>query len=175
MSSQTRQDTEATEAEPETATLPNLVGQDLQAAQDAAQAAGFYVLDDQDASGQNRLPVFDRNRTVCSQQPAAGTHPTDTAVTLYAVKDDETCLTALDGPAALPGGRAFACPEVTSSPSTKPNARSSTLSPWWGDPGSAGGGEPLSGVRGESPSPSCLAGESPPCSDQAPIPAMVEP
>ncbi|MGI5408004.1 PASTA domain-containing protein [Streptomyces chartreusis] len=106
-SSQTKQDTEATEAEtdeptdapaddagaaePETATLPNLVGQDLQAAQDAAQAAGFYVLDDQDASGQNRLQVFDRNWTVCSQKPAAGTHPTDTAVTLYAVKDDEPC------------------------------------------------------------------------------------
>lgn len=102
-SSQTKQDTEGTEtetdepaddasaAEPETATLPNLVGQDLQAAQDAAQAAGFYVLDDQDASGQNRLQVFDRNWTVCSQEPAAGTHPTDTAVTLYAVKDDETC------------------------------------------------------------------------------------
>ncbi|MFE0257840.1 PASTA domain-containing protein [Streptomyces sp. NPDC059010] len=103
-SSQTKQDTEAetdepTEAptddagaaEPEKATLPNLVGQDLQAAQDAAQAAGFYVLDDQDASGQNRLQVFDRNWTVCSQKPTAGTHPTDTAVTLYAVKDDETC------------------------------------------------------------------------------------
>lgn len=82
---------DASAAEPETATLPNLVGQDLQAAQDAAQAAGFYVLDDQDASGQSRLQVFDRNWNVCSQKPAAGTHPTDTAVTLYAVKDDETC------------------------------------------------------------------------------------
>ncbi|MFJ7072961.1 PASTA domain-containing protein [Streptomyces sp. NPDC098781] len=86
-------DTPADDAdvEAESASLPNLVGQDLQAAQDAAQAAGFYVLDDQDASGQNRLQVFDRNWTVCSQEPEAGTHPTDTAVTLYAVKDDETC------------------------------------------------------------------------------------
>ena len=81
----------ATDAEAETATLPNLVGQDLQAAQDEAQAAGFYVLDDQDASGQNRLQVFDRNWTVCSQDPGPGTHPTDTPVILYAVKDDETC------------------------------------------------------------------------------------
>ncbi|WP_371661454.1 PASTA domain-containing protein [Streptomyces sp. NBC_00280] len=81
----------ATDAAPEAATLPDLVGQDLQAAQDEAQAAGFYVLDDQDASGQNRLQVFDRNWTVCSQNPAPGTHPTDTPVTLYAVKDDETC------------------------------------------------------------------------------------
>ncbi|SNX66490.1 PASTA domain-containing protein [Streptomyces sp. TLI_55] len=75
----------------ETATLPDLVGQDLQAAQDEAQAAGFYVLDDQDASGQGRLQIYDRNWTVCSQEPQAGTHPTDTPVTLYAVKDDESC------------------------------------------------------------------------------------
>ncbi|MER7573629.1 hypothetical protein [Streptomyces sp. NPDC126514] len=79
------------EADPETATLPDLVGQDLQAAQDEAQAAGFYLLDDQDASGQNRLQIMDRNWTVCSQEPAPGTHPTDTLVTLNAVKDDETC------------------------------------------------------------------------------------
>ncbi|MER5937019.1 PASTA domain-containing protein [Streptomyces sp. NPDC001928] len=85
------EDSGADDAESGTATLPDLVGQDLQAAQDAAQAAGFYVLDDQDASGQDRLQVFDRNWTVCSQDPEAGTHPTDTAVTLYAVKDTETC------------------------------------------------------------------------------------
>ncbi|MGI5196565.1 PASTA domain-containing protein [Streptomyces sp. CA-288835] len=84
-------DAPAAEAEPETAALPNLVGQDLQAAQDEAQAAGFYALDDQDASGQNRLQVLDRNWTVCSQEPTAGTHPTDTPVTLYAVKDGEAC------------------------------------------------------------------------------------
>ncbi|MEU0199145.1 MULTISPECIES: PASTA domain-containing protein [unclassified Streptomyces] len=75
----------------ETATLPDLVGQDLQAAQDEAQAAGFYVLDDQDASGQNRLQVMDRNWVVCSQEPSAGTHPTDTKVVLFAVKDGESC------------------------------------------------------------------------------------
>ncbi|MEU5397363.1 PASTA domain-containing protein [Streptomyces tibetensis] len=75
----------------ENAELPNVVGQDLQAAQDAAQAAGFYVLDDQDASGQKRLQVFDRNWTVCSQEPEPGTHPTDTPVTLFAVKDGESC------------------------------------------------------------------------------------
>jgi hypothetical protein len=75
----------------ETAPLPDLVGMDLQAAQDEAQAAGFYVLDDQDASGQDRLQVMDRNWTVCSQEPAPGTHPTDTLVTLFAVKDGESC------------------------------------------------------------------------------------
>ncbi|MFJ2241004.1 PASTA domain-containing protein [Streptomyces sp. NPDC087859] len=78
-------------SEAESATLPNLVGRDLQTAQDEAQAAGFYVLDDQDASGQNRLQVYDRNWTVCSQEPEAGRHPTDTPVTLFAVKDDESC------------------------------------------------------------------------------------
>ncbi|MFF7452114.1 MULTISPECIES: PASTA domain-containing protein [unclassified Streptomyces] len=78
-------------AESETATLPNLVGMDLQAAQDEAQAAGFYALDDQDASGEGRLQVYDRNWTVCSQKPAAGEHLTDTSVTLYAVKDTESC------------------------------------------------------------------------------------
>jgi hypothetical protein len=75
----------------ETAPLPDLVGMDLQAEQDEAQAAGFYVLDDQDASGQDRLQVMDRNWTVCSQEPAPGTHPTDTLVTLFAVKDGESC------------------------------------------------------------------------------------
>ncbi|MEU3949977.1 hypothetical protein [Streptomyces sp. NPDC029526] len=76
---------------PASAQLPDFTGQDLQAAQDAAQAAGFYALDDQDASGQNRLQVFDRNWVVCSQDPAPGTHPTDTMVTLFAVKDGERC------------------------------------------------------------------------------------
>lgn len=85
------EDTPAAEEKAETATLPDVVGQDLQAAQDEAQDAGFYALDDQDASGQNRLQVLDRNWTVCRQEPAAGTHPTDTSVVLYAVKDTETC------------------------------------------------------------------------------------
>ncbi|MGW1951273.1 PASTA domain-containing protein [Streptomyces sp. NPDC001920] len=84
-------DAGAAEPEAETAVLPDLVGQDLQAAQDEAQAAGFFVLDDQDASGQKRLQVFDRNWVVCSQEPAPGTHPTDTPVTLFAVKDGEAC------------------------------------------------------------------------------------
>lgn len=84
-------DSAAADTEAETAALPDLVGLDLQAAQDEAQAAGFYALDDQDASGQGRLQVYDRNWTVCEQDPAPGTHPTDTLVTLYAVKDNESC------------------------------------------------------------------------------------
>ncbi|MFF7870498.1 hypothetical protein ACFZCT_29065 [Streptomyces qaidamensis] len=84
-------DTDADAGAAESAELPNVVGQDLQAAQDAAQAAGFYVLDDQDASGQKRLQVMDRNWIVCSQEPAPGTHPTDIKVVLFAVKDGESC------------------------------------------------------------------------------------
>ncbi|MEV8595219.1 PASTA domain-containing protein [Streptomyces sp. NPDC052012] len=89
--SDTAGDTDTDTGAAETAELPDLVGMDLQAAQDEAQGAGFYFLDDQDASGQNRLQVLDRNWVVCSQEPEAGTHPTDTKVTLFAVKDTESC------------------------------------------------------------------------------------
>ncbi|MFJ2063541.1 hypothetical protein ACIOIM_11065 [Streptomyces albidoflavus] len=44
--------------------LPGMVGENLQFAQDHAQAAGFFLLDDQDASGLGRLQVMDRNWTV---------------------------------------------------------------------------------------------------------------
>ncbi|MFG1663995.1 hypothetical protein [Streptomyces sp. Y7] len=37
------------------------------------------------------VQVFDRNLTVCSQEPEAGTLPTEAAVILYVVKDHETC------------------------------------------------------------------------------------
>ncbi|MFE1125481.1 hypothetical protein ACFW6R_02400 [Streptomyces albidoflavus] len=42
---------EAGEQQPEDGELPGMVGENLQFAQDSAQAAGFYVRDDQDASG----------------------------------------------------------------------------------------------------------------------------
>jgi hypothetical protein len=77
-------------SDPERKTLPNVVGMNLQQGQDAMQAAGFYLLDDQDASGQNRLQVYDRNWVVTRQTPAAGRKvPTDTAVVLYAKKYGE--------------------------------------------------------------------------------------
>ncbi|WP_204052177.1 PASTA domain-containing protein [Microbispora siamensis] len=72
------------------AVLPDVVGMNLQAAQDTMQAAGFYVLDDQDDTGQHRLQVFDRNWVVTRQEPAAGTKvPTDTLVVLWAKKYGE--------------------------------------------------------------------------------------
>ncbi|WP_236705608.1 PASTA domain-containing protein [Frankia sp. ACN1ag] len=53
--------------------VPNLVGLNHQTAQDTLQAAGFYNLAEEDATGQGRLLVLDRNWHVVSQQPTAGT------------------------------------------------------------------------------------------------------
>ncbi|MGS2640151.1 PASTA domain-containing protein [Streptosporangium sp. G12] len=71
-------------------TLPDVVGMNLQEGQDTMQAAGFYVLNDKDATGQNRLQVYDRNWVVTKQSPAAGRKVTvDTLITLYAKKIGE--------------------------------------------------------------------------------------
>ncbi|MFG3441065.1 PASTA domain-containing protein [Nonomuraea sp. NPDC047897] len=70
--------------------LPNVVGMNLQEGQDTLQAAGFYLLNDKDATGQNRLQVLDRNWVVTKQSPAGGrTVRTDTLITLYAKKIGE--------------------------------------------------------------------------------------
>lgn len=70
--------------------LPDVVGMNLQKGQDTMQAAGFYILDDQDATGRNRLQVFDRNWVVTRQVPPAGKKvPLDTRVVLYAKKIGE--------------------------------------------------------------------------------------
>ncbi|KLI97197.1 hypothetical protein WQ59_25245 [Streptomyces sp. KE1] len=82
---------EQPQEEKEDGELPGMVGENLQFAQDSAQAAGFFLLDDQDASGLGRLQVMDRNWTVCSQEPGPGTYPVDTKVTIYAVKVGESC------------------------------------------------------------------------------------
>jgi hypothetical protein len=75
----------------ETGDLPSFVGMDLQDAQDAAQAAGFYNLRDKDASGQGRFQILDHDWKVCSQEPAAGSHGLEITVTMYAVKKFESC------------------------------------------------------------------------------------
>ncbi|MGC5011650.1 PASTA domain-containing protein [Streptosporangium sp. DT93] len=70
--------------------LPDVVGMNLQKGQDAMQAAGFHVLNDKDATGQNRFQVYDRNWVVTRQSPAAGRKvPVDTLITLYAKKIGE--------------------------------------------------------------------------------------
>jgi hypothetical protein len=72
------------------ALVPNLVGQDHQLAQDTLQAAGFYLIDETDCSGQDRLLLWDRNWTVVEQEPPGGTEASvDDTITLCSVKDGE--------------------------------------------------------------------------------------
>jgi ABC-type glycerol-3-phosphate transport system substrate-binding protein len=78
-------------AQVETAELPDLVGMNHQAAQDAAQAAGFFNLRERDGSGQDRMLLWDRNWKVCAQEPAPGSHGVEITVTLTSVKEDESC------------------------------------------------------------------------------------
>ena len=74
------------------APVPGMVGKDLQEAQDALQAAGFYVLTSHDATGQNRYQGLDRNWKVCEQTPPPWTPVRkDTPIDLTVVKDEERC------------------------------------------------------------------------------------
>lgn len=83
----------APEPEPEvTFTMPDLVGQNLQLAQDILQDIGSFVLDQEDASGLDRFQVNDSNWTVCTQDPAPGTViEVSVIVTLASVKLGEVC------------------------------------------------------------------------------------
>lgn len=70
--------------------VPDVVGQDHQLGQDTMQAAGLHRLDEEDATGQGRLLLYDRNWTVVSQRPAAGTCVSDsTTILLRSKKDGE--------------------------------------------------------------------------------------
>ncbi|MFF5721822.1 hypothetical protein [Streptomyces buecherae] len=85
---------EATREKPEeakTALLPDFVGKQLQAAQDAAQEAGFSNLTSHDVTGENRFQVYDRNWHICSQTPDPGAHAPDSQVDFGVVKNNETC------------------------------------------------------------------------------------
>jgi PASTA domain len=53
--------------------VPNVVGKNHQYAQDTMQAAGLYNLAEEDATGQGRMLLFDRNWFVVTQDPPAGT------------------------------------------------------------------------------------------------------
>jgi beta-lactam-binding protein with PASTA domain len=79
--------------------VPALVGSGLQAAQDAAQAAGFYNLKSHDSLGRDRHQILDRDWKVCSQTPAAGKQAsTDTTLDFGAVKTTEACPTSDQAP-----------------------------------------------------------------------------
>lgn len=72
--------------------MPDLVGENLQDAQDELQALGSFLMDQVDATGEDRWQLLDRNWYVCSQKPAAGKRVSLTAIVkLYVVKLEETC------------------------------------------------------------------------------------
>jgi beta-lactam-binding protein with PASTA domain len=72
--------------------MPNLVGENLQDAQDKLQALDSFFLQQNDATGMERFQVIDSNWKVCTQKPSAGQKvPVEKMVVLEAVKLDETC------------------------------------------------------------------------------------
>jgi beta-lactam-binding protein with PASTA domain len=86
------QSSQATPAQPsvQSGVVPDVVGMNHQLAQDTMQAAGFYFLTEEDATGQGRLLINDRNWTVVSQDPKGGTRaPADTKIVLRSKKIGE--------------------------------------------------------------------------------------
>lgn len=75
--------------------MPDLVGRDLQTAQDTVQQLSGYaiaVTTAQDATGRGRDQVFDRDWTVCSQSVAPGAEITaETMIDFAVVPLAETC------------------------------------------------------------------------------------
>lgn len=68
-------------------TAPDVVGMSHQGAQDALQEAGLYILDEEDATGQGRMLLYDRNWVVVEQDPPAGTRVSeDETITLRSKK-----------------------------------------------------------------------------------------
>jgi hypothetical protein len=67
--------------------VPDEVGKNHQAAQDDLQAHGLYILAEEDATGQGRMLILDRNWKVVSQSPASGTMVSeDTTIVLRSKK-----------------------------------------------------------------------------------------
>jgi hypothetical protein len=79
-------------APPETFIMPNLVGMNLQLAQDLLQSKGSYLVDQEDFKGLGRFQLIDSNWKVCSQSPTSGKKIlTSSLVTLSSVKLSERC------------------------------------------------------------------------------------
>ena len=77
---------------PEYFVMPNVVGMNLQLAQDLLQSKGSYLIDQEDFKGLGRFQLIDSNWKVCSQSPSAGKKSlTSTLVTLSSVKLSEKC------------------------------------------------------------------------------------
>lgn len=70
--------------------VPDVIGLDHQAAQDAMQGEGLWLLDEEDCTGQGRALLFDRNWEVVSTDPPAGTAVSeDTTITICSKKEGE--------------------------------------------------------------------------------------
>lgn len=82
-------------AAPSSWVMPDLVGENLQDAQDAIQTLtdyGIALTTSTDATGAGRLQVLDRSWQVCAQNVAASDTITPTTVIDFAaVKLDESC------------------------------------------------------------------------------------
>ena len=76
-------------------TMPNLIGEDLQGAQDAIQSLSdgeVWYSSATDLTGQGRAQIVDRNWVVCSSTPPAGAAFTAmTNIDFGVVRDTETC------------------------------------------------------------------------------------
>jgi hypothetical protein len=76
-------------------TMPNLVGRNLQEAQDAIQELTAFeipITTSHDATGAGREQLLDRNWKVCSQNIAAGAEISSTSrIDFGAVRTDERC------------------------------------------------------------------------------------
>lgn len=71
--------------------VPNMVGRNHQESQDYLQSLGFFKLAEEDATGQGRALIWDRNWVVVRQSPKAGTmaDPETVTITLYSKKIGE--------------------------------------------------------------------------------------
>jgi len=69
--------------------MPNVVCMDLQQAQNTIRAAGVFFSRSEDATGEGRMQVMDRNWIVVAQTPAPGTPIGEGEAVLSVVKDDE--------------------------------------------------------------------------------------
>jgi hypothetical protein len=70
--------------------VPRVVCMDLQTAQDTLQATGYHNLGSEDATGQGRAQLVDRNWVVVGQSERAGSSPpADTRIVLRSVKYGE--------------------------------------------------------------------------------------
>lgn len=76
-------------------TMPNLVGMDLQGAQDAIQSLTHdqvWYSGSTDLTGKGRAQIVDRNWSVCGSTPAPGvTFRATTSIDFGVVRDTEKC------------------------------------------------------------------------------------